>query len=311
MAESRFEQFTWMDTHQWTIQGYRWIPENPKAIVHIVHGMTEHALRYASVAYQLNEAGIAVYAHDLRGHGETGKLNPPLGFIGNHGWKAILTNIHELNTQIQSQFPKLPVFMLGHSMGSYLTQTYAAQNRFKLAGILLSGSSFEAGFVTSPSWLLAKVLGLIQGEKAPGTLFYSIIYGGFNRKFAPTRTAFDWLSRDTREVQSYIKDPLCGFVPPLGFFEALFAGLTHLYGEKGYQRIAKTLPIYVFSGDKDPLGKNTKSLKKLISLYQARGNPIKWRFYAGGRHVMLAETNATEVIQQLITWISDTLRRPL
>lgn len=306
---AKIEQFTWVDSHQWTIQGYKWVPEKPKAVVQLVHGMTEHALRYVQLAEFLNQAGIAVYAHDHRGHGLTGRLNLPMGFLGGTGWKSMVKNIHDVNIRIQKEHPHLPIFMLGHSMGSYLAQVYASRHSQCVEGLLLSGTSFEPKLLTWTGLMVAKLLRYIRGPKASGAFFYNIIYGGFNRPFSPARTAFDWLSCDQKEVDSYIQDSLCGFVPPISFFEALFGGLYKLYGKKEYRMLSKTLPLYFFSGEKDPLGKNTQSVKKLITIYQGRGNPVKWAFYPEGRHVMLAETNVKEVQLNLLEWIETQLRR--
>ncbi len=304
------ETFTWLDFDQWTLQGYRWLPQGDiRGIIHILHGMTEHALNYRKTAQFLTDHGFAVYAQDLRGHGQSAKLNPPLGYLGSNGWQAMIENVKDIQDKIQTDFPEKPVFILGHSMGTFLAQAFAAKYGQNLKGLILSGTSFEPASVTLPSLILAKTLSVIWGPKSKGKLFYSIIYGGFNRKFFPNRTPFDWLSRDNTEVDAYCADPLCGFVPSLSFFYELFSGLLALYGKNELKMISKNLPIYLFSGDSDPVSHNGKSLKTLIALYRKRGNPLDYHLYKDGRHVMLAETNAAMVHDNLLHWIEAHLER--
>jgi alpha-beta hydrolase superfamily lysophospholipase len=201
---------------------------------------------------------------------------------------------------MRALYPEIPLVVLGHSMGSYIAQAMVARYRPDIQGLALSATSFESRYVTGASWLLARMLSFC-GEKKQGRLFYDIIYGGFNKFFKPTKTPFDWLSRDSNFVSWYMSDPLCTFVPSVRFYRALFWGLNRLYpcGLVSFPDV----PMYVFSGYDDPLGRRLRSVMKVVSLHREAGRRVTTSFYPGGRHVMLAETNAEEVFQDFYHWL--------
>jgi alpha-beta hydrolase superfamily lysophospholipase len=131
----------------------------------------------------------------------------------------------------------------------------------------------------------------------------------FNAPFEPARTPFDWLSRDPKEVDKYVADPLCGFSVNAESMGSLFAAAAPLFEDGALARIRPTLPIYVFSGDKDPINGGLAWLTPLIDRYRAAGiKDVTHDFYAGGRHEMLNETNRAEVVAKLGAWIARVAR---
>lgn len=191
---------------------HRWLPDgDPKAVVQIAHGLAEHAGRYERVAEALTGAGYAVYANDHRGHGQTAKPGELGFFAAREGWAKCLGDLWSLNRRIATDLPGKPIVFLGHSMGSFMGQQFAAEHSDALAGCILSGSNGAPPAIAGAGRLIARFERLRLGQQGRSQLLQKMMFGEFNRRFEPARTAFDWLSRDPSEVDRYIADPLCGF----------------------------------------------------------------------------------------------------
>ncbi len=292
------------------IHVYSWGVEkdnNARGVVQIAHGMAEHGKRYESFAQALVKRGYLVYANDHRGHGETAGSIENLGYFADeNGWDLVVKDMYLLTQQIKSKHPDLPVFLFGHSMGSFLARDYISLFGKEIKGVILSGTSGDPGFLANIGILLTKLTCLLKGKKAKSPLMDKLSFGSYNNAFKPVRTEFDWLSRDKEEVDKYINDPFCGTVFTEGFFNDLLKGIKNIHKPDVIQVIEKDLPIYIFSGEKDPVGKNTKGVLEVIRDYQKAGiKDVTYRFYKDGRHEMLNELNREEVIKDVIQWFDD------
>lgn len=284
-------------------------PGAAKAVVHVAHGMAEHAARYERLAEALTAAGYVVYANDHRGHGKTARTDAELGFFASSGgFRRVQRDIEQLIDLEKQENPGLPVVLLGHSMGSFLAQAVMIERGHDLGGVVLSGSSGKPGALASVGKVLARVERVRLGERGKSSFLDKMSFDRFNAAFQPSRTAFDWLSRDEAEVDKYIADPRCGFVCAASLWVDLLDALGQISAPERQARIPKDLPVYIFSGSRDPVGENTKSLEQLLGAYRRAGlRAVKHRFYPNGRHEMLNETNREEVTRELITWLDATV----
>lgn len=290
----------------------RWLPEagvSPKAIVHIAHGMAEHASRYVHVADALTAAGYVVYANDHRGHGETAKTDAELGFFAERdGFERVVRDLEELILFERREHPGLPVALYGHSMGSYIAQWFITEHADLLRAVLLSGTAGKPNLLASAGRLLARAERARLGPHGKSKMLDSMSFDRFNKQFAPNRTRFDWLSRDATEVDKYVADPRCGFVCSTELWVGLLDALAEIARPERQARIPKELPVYVFCGAEDPVGENTKSVEQLLGAYARAGlRDVTHRFYPGGRHEMVNETNRAEVLGDLTAWLDGKL----
>lgn len=290
------------------IYGYSWSPDegcDVKGIVQIAHGMAETAGRYERFAQQLTNKGYRVYAHDHRGHGKTAKTIENIGVLGEEeGFRWLVEDLSRLSERIKKQHPGLPLFLFGHSMGSFVAQRYIMLYGQGLKGVILSGSNGKQGIMLKLGAFLAKGEIRKYGRNAKSEKLNRLSFGSFNRQFKPNRTEFDWLSRDDHEVDRYIENPFCGTIFTAGFFYDFFCGLRELEDKKNLQLIPKELPIYIFSGAQDPVGRNGKGVKKLFEAYKNLGiQDVAYKLYPEGRHEMLNEINREEVMKDVIQWI--------
>ena len=301
------ETFTFIERAGERIFVYKWSPERkqPKAVVQIAHGLAETAARYRRVATALTAHGYLVYANDHRGHGNTVQSLEDLGYWGEDGFNASVNTLYELTCLIKKENPGLPLFLFGHSMGSFLTQNYLIKHSEELQGVILSGSNDSPGsIILNLGIAIAKRELSQKGPRPASPKLNKLSFGNYNKGFEPARTSFDWLSRDREEVDKYINDPYCGGISSVGLYYDLFRGLKETYKKKNRKKTPRELPIYIFSGAKDPVGMNGKGVRRLVRSYRQLGiKDLTYKLYPDGRHEMLNEINRDEVTTDLLQWL--------
>ena len=235
---------------------HRWLPEGPpKAVVQIAHGMAEHSARYARLAEALTAAGYAVYANDHRGHGGTASEADHGYFADHDGWDTVVADLRAVTDFAREEHPGLPVFLLGHSMGSFLTRAYVIEDSRELSGIVLSGTAGDPGLLGKVGAGVARTEARLRGRRHVSTLLDKLTFGQYNAAFKPNRTDFDWLSRDEAEVDLYVADPLCGNTFTSGFFADLLGGLARINDRRQVARVRRDLPILLIAGERRPRGR--------------------------------------------------------
>ena len=287
---------------------YSWVLDNPKAVVQIAHGMGEHARRYDWVAQQLNANGYAVYANDHRGHGETS--GPVLGYMGADGWNRSLADMYELGQLARGKHEGLKLILLGHSMGSMLSQQFITRYGCSIDALVLSGSpGFKESKLAFINHLLMKFECWRHGPDGTSMLMQNAIFGNSNAPFdGPGATGYEWLSRDQEEVATYIADDQCGFVLSPASLIDMSQGSAISQDKLSLLRIPQNLPIYIFSGAEDPVHGKQVDLDRLVNTYRKRGlSQLSYKLYPGGRHEMFNETNKDEVVTELVQWLEQQL----
>jgi len=288
---------------------YRWLPASaPRATVQIAHGMGEHGARYDELGGRLAAAGYAVYANDHRGHGATAEAGLH-GYMGVDGWNRVIEDAHEIASYIAASHPGLPRVLLGHSMGSMLSQQYLYRHGAGLDAAILSGSpGFTNGLQGWLSQTIARFERWRLGAEAESPLMQKMIFGNANQAFdGPGATGYEWLSRDAERVAAYAADPWCGFVLRAGSLCDLFAGAREARRKRNIAAIPKNLPLLVLSGSADPVHAGERNLQRMLGKYRRQLARIDYRIYADGRHELFNETNREEVFQDLLAWLDGAL----
>ncbi len=269
------------------IATYAWrdVSGDPLGAVQIAHGLGEHAARYERFATALNAAGLLAFATDHRGHGRTGQDN--LGDFGAVGFDGLIADVVQYGASIAADHPGVPVFLFGHSMGSFAAQSIVVDSSDQYAGVVLSGS-------TSLDVLAA---GLAESEGPVGLEAFNV---GFEH-----RTGFEWLSRDESEVDKYVADPWCGFESPDETVPAMFAQAARLADPEVLAGIRSELPLLIASGSDDPLAGGGELVELLGQRYRDAGvADVTVTVYPSARHEILNETNRDEVTSDIIGWLT-------
>ena len=291
---------------------HQWIPKNPKAWLHIMHGMSEHGARYGEFAKFLNSKDIMVTAGDHRGHGITGQsMKSSYHIADNNGWEQMLDDQWELIKHIYSNH-QLPLILLGHSMGSFLAMHFCQkynsalsnQNAPQISGLILSGSSYSSPSTWRAALIIAQLERWRKGFDHSSALLEKMSFGAFNNAFEPARTESDWISRDHEVVDNYINDPLCGGPLSTQSWCDFLTGMIELTNLTALAKINSKLPTLLFSGQMDPVSNAGKGVTKLRDTLTKSGmENVAMHLYPGARHEALNEINSLDVFQDIIKWI--------
>ena len=302
MNESRHDEtvLTAEDDHRIHLQSWA-PPGDARGVIQMLHGLGEHIGRYERFAYAAVGRGYVVYGHDHRGHGLSEGTRGY--FADEDGWHKVVEDVRLVHDHIREIHGTLPVIMLGHSMGSFIAETFAMHYGGRLQGLLLSGSSWPQRIQVLPGRLLAKLESLRVGKRGDSAFINALGFGAFNKPFRPVRTEMDWLSRDEAEVDRYIADPLCGAPFTCGLWLDFLGGLFDLGSDKSLARIPADLPILITGGGADPVGGDKGMTRLAMHYMQTMHQRVKLKIYPEGRHEMLNEINREEVTIDWLDWI--------
>lgn len=307
MDKLRADHFTFRSTDQTEVFVHKWLRKDQKirGVVQISHGMAETAARYERFAKFLTKSGFIVYANDHRGHGRTATDIDSLGYLGaTEGFKLLVQDIAELTDIIRRENPNVPIYLFSHSMGSFAAQRYIMDYSNKIDGLILSGSNGPQGLALKAGKLVANLEMLLRGKKAKSKLMNKLTFGTYNRNFQPQTTGSEWLTRDEVELDKYLKNPYCGTIFPTSFYYEFLDSLEYIEDKENFHKIPKDLPIFIISGDQDPVGDFGKGLAKLKERYKKQGvHDLELKLYEGARHELLNELNRDEVMQDILMWL--------
>lgn len=307
------ENFTFQSKDQREIYVYRWRREQDeiKGIVQISHGMAETASRYRRFAESLTRAGYIVYANDHRGHGKSADHIDLQGYLGEkNGFKLLISDIAQLRDIIKEEHPGKLIYLFSHSMGSFAAQRYIMDYPVEIDGLILAGSNGEQGIILKAGEFIAKFESLVRGKKAKSKLMNKLTFGKYNQSFEPKPTGSEWLTRDTEELKKYLQNPYCGRIFPTSFYTEFLASLQYIEDKNNFHKIPQNLPIYILSGDRDPVGDFGKGVKRLKKRYENQGvEDIQLTLYKGARHELLNEINREEVTEDIIDWLDGHTRK--
>ena len=277
--------------------------QSPVGIVQIVHGMGEHITRYSEFAEYLNTSGLIVAGDDHRAHGDTDP--DALGLAGEGDlFENTVADEQGITALLKVRYG-LPLVILGHSYGSFLTQRYLTLGTDEIDGAVLMGSAAMGGFVVNLGRKIAESK-VKKGEKDEGgKIFASLTFEAYDKKVKEGKNA--WLNRDKAEVEKYNSDPMCGFSCSNGFYYYFFGGLQAIAKDDG-SRIRKDLPLLIISGDADGVGGYGKLVKKLCKRYENFGLNPKLKLIEGARHEILNETNKLETYAAVRSFVLDAVK---
>lgn len=284
-----------------TVYAREWAPESgdAKAVVQIVHGMAEYIDRYDDFARFLARHGYIVVGEDHLGHGKTAKGD--FGFFAEEdGGKKMTEDVHTLQVTTQARYPGLPFYLLGHSLGSFFARYQMITWPGSVDGVILSGTGHVPAAAVKALRPVIRRMTKKHGKRAASPMSFAM----FNKKFAPNRTAADWITRDEAIVDAYVVDPLTQIPTTYGMASDLVPLAEVLVSSEGLKRMDKTTPVYLFSGDRDPVGGEGKGVMKTYNTFRTLDfEDVSFKLYPEGRHEMLNEINRDEVYTDVLAWL--------
>lgn len=276
----------------------------PKAVVKIAHGMAEHSARYDDFAKFLNSRGYIVVMNDHRGHGLTAEKDS-LGYEEGDMWT---NNVHDQIAVLDYCRKKygLPLFLMGHSYGSFITQAVVEENP-DVKGFILCGSNYIKGVSFSACKLIARNMCRNRGGRHPAQMIVDLSFKTYEKRFHGQNM---WLNRDAEEVKKYNEDPMCSFVCSANFYRTFMEGISKLYKKAYYKAIDANKPILLIAGSQDPVGNYSKGVVKLEKFYNktVQVTDVKMHLYDEARHEILNETECkSQVYDDVANWLDEHL----
>lgn len=287
------------------IHACRWTPEGEiKGIVQILHGIAEYVERYDDFAAFLNSRGLLVVAEDHMGHGKSICKATPIGCFSG-GWQNAIEDTYRLMKDTMGEFSDVPFILFGHSMGSFMARTILAKHPDSgISGAVICGTAWMPDAVIGAGKLLADTICKTSGEQKVSKLLQAMMFGSYNKKVERPRTYCDWLSRDSKIVDAYVADPLCGFIPSAGLVCSMMEGLQYIQNDENLNAMKKDLPVFFIAGGDDPVGNYGLGVRQAVEEFKKHGMAqVDLKIYPLGRHEILNEINRQEVYEDVAFWI--------
>lgn len=275
----------------------------PIGVIEFVHGMCEKRQRYADTLKYFNNKGFICAISDTRGHGENILTNEDLGYFGEDGYKGLVDDVHEFTMYLKREFPKLPLILIGHSMGSLIVRTYLKKNSREVDAVVISGSPSNRSFIKLGKAFL-KFIALFRGWHYRSPMVEKMVNGPFEKPFAKEGIVNSWLSTDRHIVELYNSDPLCGFTFTLNGYYTLFSLVQQVYSKMGWTSKNPSLPVMFISGAEDPCRKNDNAFKKAVMHLKRCGYPnTYYKLYQDMRHELFNEKGKLEVYKDILKFL--------
>ena len=285
-------------------------PESPKAVLQLVHGMAEHKERYIPFMTYLSEKGYACVINDLRGHGASVTSKEDLGYMGKGGLRGLVDDVHCLTKWAKEQFPGLPLFLFGHSMGSMIVRSYLKKYDGDIDGLIVCGSPSKNPAAGLGDFI-AGTIGLFRGQRFRSKLLATLCTGNNDKRFKGEGLRNAWLSTNKANVHAYNNDPLCGFTFTVnGYRNGLFRLMKDIYSPDGWIVSHPGLPVHFIAGSDDPCIISIRKFSEAVSFLRERGyREVTSQLYPKMRHEILNETGREDVWRDIQARLDGLLAR--
>ena len=277
----------------------------PRAIVQIIHGIAEYIDRYDEFMSFLADNGIIAVGTDHLGHGKSIESEEQTGFFAyDNGWDYVVRDEEGRRLAMHENYPELPIIVFGHSMGSFMARTLLIRYPDAFNAAIISGTGNQGAALVNGGLFMGNLVTGLKGAHHYSKFLNNLAFGSYNKIYDNPKTEYDWLSRDEANVQKYIDDPLCGFIPSCSLFRDMMTGVKFITNKKNLTAMNKDMPVYFMSGDMDPVGECGKGVQKAYNNFLEAGmKDVSIKLYPGGRHEMLNEINKDEVYTDILAWL--------
>ncbi len=299
--------FTYRSSDRITdIHAVEWIPDTePRAVYLIAHGMQEYIRRYTEFAEFLCAHGIAVMGNDHLGHGESVVSDDKRGYFAKENGNAcLIKDMHTLRKTAEEKYKGLPIFYMGHSMGSFLVTQYIMIYGKSLAGTVIMGIGSQPGTVLSIGRMMCRSSAKKVGYEGVDFKLTQIAMGSYNKRIPDAKNPVEWLTKEQDIQYKYLNDPWCTFPFTVNAYDNMFLGIQFIQKKENVARIPKELPLFLVAGSEDPVGHYGKDLPAIYNRYKKAGiQDVEMKLYEGDRHEILNETDRETVYTDILEWL--------
>ncbi len=296
----------------------RWEPDTPediKGVVQLHHGLAEHSMRYDRLGSVLAENGYVLNAYDMRGHGKTAETAIAKGegrfgqLARKNGFETAVEDLAFIIESLKKDFPDKKIVLLGHSFGSFISQSYIEKYGTKIDGCILCGTSGPQIPLATVGKIVAKIVRAFKGPDATSKFLTKLTFGSYNKHITNPQTADDWISLNELNRQIYAMDKWCGFPLTVSFFVDITTALSTIHKKKNMKAVPAELPVFFIYGKEDPVGGYGKTIEKLYDIYQKNGvKNLQIKGYENDRHEIFNEDDKETVEKDVLQWLSDVIK---
>lgn len=290
-----------------TVHGYIYAPRQSevRGIVQLAHGMIDYVGRYGFLIDALTKNGYVFAGNDHIGHGKTAPSLEKLGFYpGKTGCTDMVRDLHTMNKLLSERFPGLPIVMLGHSMGSFLSRLYIEKYPHTAEGHIIHGTSGPMNATVAAGKLLVKLVSAVKGADHRSGLLNTVAFSSYNNKFPKSEGKHAWLTREVHLVNGRDDDPLTNYTFTCSGYEQLFTALGDCSSKKWFKAYPKSMNTLILGGTMDPVGQYGKGCEKVYKKLLLEGaSALSIKLYDGARHELFNESCREEVFADILAWL--------
>ena len=285
-----------------TLKGVLYLPEGtPKGIFHLVHGMTEYIGRYDGFLSSLAGKGYIVCGFDNLGHGETA-LKEELGFISEKdGYKYLIDDVMIFGKSVRKDYPDLPYYLMGHSMGSFIVRLSAEKHSSEIDKLIICGTG-GPNPAAGVGIAICDILTLTKGAHGYSKFIENMAFGSYNKRFKGGGK-YEWLTKDEKVKTDYAADPLCTFHFTISALKDLVKLNKLCNRNDWFKNMRKDLPILLISGAEDPVGDYGKGVSTVYKGLKQNGCNVKFKLYENCRHEIHNDTCRDEMLNDILEFI--------
>jgi len=298
------------DSCQNPIHIYVYEPKSkPKGIIHIIHGASEHFARYGLFAEFLNQNGFVVIGCDLLGHGLSTDNYKFVHFADKNGDQLVLEGIRLVESVILKDYPTLPRYILGHSMGSFLARKTIIDRPEFYQKAVISGTTIVSSGLKKVGLLLTSVIAKVKGPKYVSDLISSLSTDANPAKMKKDGLIGDfkeaWLTKDENIQNYYHNSEMCGQPFSVKANQDMIRWTQFVDDPKNIAKGNLKMPIYLMSGELDPLSNYGKQVVVLYNLMKKIGyQSISYKLYPTDRHEVLNELDKQTAYQDILKFLT-------
>lgn len=302
---AKYEAYLVSDVDELELSVLAVVPQKKpyRAVVQLVHGMSEHKERYLPFMEYLAEQGYVSVIHDHRGHGKSIRGSADLGYMYGGGAEAIVRDIGLVNRKIRAELSGIPLILMGHSMGSLAVRAFVAEHDSCMDMLIVCGSPSYNGAMPLGK-AIASVEKAVLGERHRSRLIESISFGPNVWKFRKDKTCTAWICSDPVVAREYETSRLCGFTFTDDAYLALFDLMKRAYDTKHFCCTNPDMPVLFVSGAEDPCLIDVRHFAKAVQAMRSAGYfDVKGKLYPGMRHEILNEKDKYQVYKDIVTYM--------
>ncbi len=288
-------------------QYYKWYGDEPaRGVIVYSHGLIEYGKVFESAAPNFIKNGFMVYALDHLGHGKTPKDKKYKANWDSKSMTKCAFNLHALIYKIKTDYPDLPVYVIGYDFGSIAALRMLGKFKTKIDGFVFTGMHPSIGTIKRLRFE-ATLVRILRPNNVPTEHMAHFVNKKYNAHNLFGYNEFDWITSVEANLKKLDNDKNCNFVYIVDFYHFFFKAYLRFYKKRFIRDVDRNIPIFVAGGTADSVnkyGRGTISFFSYLKSYKFKN--LKRKIYADARHNLFLDVSKDNFIYDIVQWIEKT-----